>query len=361
MNELGTSRALYRGALFLLVIFIVALILHELIWVIVQLFVASIIAAAMTPLVNSVVASERVRRWRRQPPRGLVVLVMYLLAALIAVTFGFVVVRAIVREIAMLLENLPQYGEAFNSWLASVVAAYPGVIDTDLQTWIAINVRVALGGLPVALGGMLAFVVFATSLLGGFLAVLFTVFMALYLTIDAPRMRDYLVVFWPRDRQPRVSRMSIEMGARLGQWAIGQSVLCVIIGGGAWLGVAAHRRALRRLARPGLGARRVRARHRTVPVGHSYDPARVHRLARDRRRRGRVFTRLESGGKQRHHAESDGQRGRVAPAGDPGRAAGGFRVARRAWRAARDSGRRDPCGGRRRDTTRAYAQPARAR
>ena len=78
---------------------------------------------------------------------------------------------------------------------------------------------------------------FATSLLGGFLAVLFTVFMALYLTIDAPRMRDYLVVFWPPDRQQRASRMSVEMGARLGQWAIGQSVLCAIIGGGAWLGL----------------------------------------------------------------------------------------------------------------------------
>src|SRR6185312_3695514 len=64
-----------------------------------------------------------------------------------------------------------------------------------------------------------------------------TVFMALYLTIDAPRMRDYLVVFWPRDRQPRASRLANEMGARLGHWAIGQSVLCVIIGGGAWLGV----------------------------------------------------------------------------------------------------------------------------
>ena len=75
--------------------------------------------------------------------------------------------------------------------------------------------------------GLLAFVAFATSLLGGFLAVLFTVFMALYLTIDAPRMRDYLVVFWPPDRQQRASRMSVEMGARLGKWAIGQSRRCV--------------------------------------------------------------------------------------------------------------------------------------
>jgi predicted PurR-regulated permease PerM len=174
-------------------------------------------------------------RW--QPPRGLVVLVAYLVAGLITVLLGFVVTRAVVREIAMLLETLPQYSEAFKSWLASVVSAYPGVVDTDLQTWISLNAQAALGGLPVVLTGFLAFVAFATSLLGGFLAVLFTVFMALYLTIDAPRMRDYLVVFWPRERQPRTSRLANEMGARLGHWAIGQVVLCVIIGGGAWLGL----------------------------------------------------------------------------------------------------------------------------
>jgi predicted PurR-regulated permease PerM len=237
VSELGVSRALYRGALFLLVIFIAALILHELVWVLMQLFVASIIAAAMTPIVDWLVRSLAMRHLRWQPPRGLVVLLAYLLAAVVTLVLGFVVTRAIVREIASLLENLPQYAEAFRTWLASVVSAYPGVVDADLQTWITVNVQAALGGLPVVLTGFVSFVGFATSLLGGFLAVLFTVFMALYLTIDAPRMRDYLVVFWPRDRQPRASRLANEMGARLGQWAIGQAVLCVIIGGGAWLGL----------------------------------------------------------------------------------------------------------------------------
>jgi len=158
-------------------------------------------------------------------------------AAVITLLLGFVVTRAIVREIGALLETMPQYADAFKSWLTAVVSSYPGVIDPDLQTWIAFNAQVALGGLPVALTGVLALVGFATSLLGGFLAVLLTVFMALYLTIDAPRMRDYLVVFWPIDRQPRTSRLANEMGARLGHWAIGQAVLCVVIGGGAWLGL----------------------------------------------------------------------------------------------------------------------------
>jgi predicted PurR-regulated permease PerM len=237
VSELGASRALYRGALFLLVIFILALILHELIWVLMQLFVASIIAAAMTPIVDALLTSPAIRRARWQPPRGLVVLVAYFVAAVVTLLLGFVITRAIVHEIAMLLQVLPQYAQDFKNWLASVVSAYPGAVDADLQTWISVNVQAALGGLPLVLTGVLAFIGFATSLLGGFLAVLFTVFMAIYLTIDAPRMRDYLVVFWPHDRQPRVGRLANEMGARPGHWAIGQAVLCVIIGGGAWLGL----------------------------------------------------------------------------------------------------------------------------
>jgi predicted PurR-regulated permease PerM len=50
-------------------------------------------------------------------------------------------------------------------------------------------------------------------------------------------MRNYMVVFWPNDRQRQIGDMSNKMGARLGYWAIGQGELCLIIGGGAWLGL----------------------------------------------------------------------------------------------------------------------------
>jgi predicted PurR-regulated permease PerM len=191
----------------------------------------------MTPIVNSLLSSKRMRGLRRQPSRGLVVLIVFVVAGLITLLLGLLVVRAIVREIAVLLESLPVYAEAFKNWLAAVVSSYPGVHEYDLDTWVAVNVQAVLGGLPVELASLLAIVTFATSLLGGFVVVLLTVFMALYLTIDAPRMRDYLVVFWPGDRQRRVVRLANEMGARLGHWAIGQVMLCVIIGFGAWVGL----------------------------------------------------------------------------------------------------------------------------
>jgi predicted PurR-regulated permease PerM len=237
VNELSASRALYRGFLFLLVIFIFALILHSLIGVLMQLFVASIIAAAMTPIANSIVNSKRVRGWRWQPPRGLVVVAVFLVAVLIGLVFGFLIVRAIAREIAALLENLPAYAAQLGDWLTAVGATNAALRELDVTSWIAANVQTVLGAVSGVLGGMAGVVNFTFGVLGGFLTVIFITFMALYLTVDAPRMRDYLVVFWPMDRQPQVSRIANEMGHRLGHWAIGQGVLCAIIGGGAWLGL----------------------------------------------------------------------------------------------------------------------------
>ena len=235
VNENAATRVLYRGGLFLIVMLIVALILHDLIPVLMQLFAASIIAAAMTPIVNAVLARTQARGWRRQPPRGLVVVLADVVAAVVGVVFGFLVVRAIVRQTGELVGNLPVYADAFRAWLATVVATYPGLVDPDLESWIVVNLQATFGGVTLALNGLLGFVTFATSLLGGFLTILFTVFMAIYLTVDASRMRDYLVAFWPSQRRPRVSRVANEMAARLGQWAVAQGLLCVIIGGGAWL------------------------------------------------------------------------------------------------------------------------------
>jgi hypothetical protein len=114
--------------------------------------------------------------------RGVVVLVVYLL---VTHRGG---VRLLVAgpscEIATFLERLPQYAGIYE--LAGFGCfGLPGVLDVDLETWIVVNAQLARRA-PSLLRN--AHVGFATSVLGGF-TVLFTVFMALYLTIDAPRMR----------------------------------------------------------------------------------------------------------------------------------------------------------------------------
>ena len=78
MSELAASRALYRGFLFLIVAIGIALLVRELIWVLVQLFIAAIVAASMSPIVDAFTNSTRARRLPWRPSRALVVLATYL-------------------------------------------------------------------------------------------------------------------------------------------------------------------------------------------------------------------------------------------------------------------------------------------
>ncbi len=74
------------------------------------------------------------------------------------------------------------------------------------------------------------------ALFGGALNVIFVLFMALYITVDGPAMRDYLVVFAPRSRQAQARRVITNMASRLGHWVAGELVLCLIVGLGAGIG-----------------------------------------------------------------------------------------------------------------------------
>jgi predicted PurR-regulated permease PerM len=238
LNEFSAARALYRGFVFLAVIAAAALLFRELIWVLLQLFVASILAAAMTPIVNAFTSSKRAQKWRWRPGRALVVLGLYVAGAIVAVLLGTIVLRAVAQDLELFVRSLPQYAASLSEFLTRLAERYPPLQELNVSNWIYTNLDTIAGFLQGALGGMAGAVGFVMNILGGFIDVLFTLFLALYITVDAPKMRDYMLVFWPVGRQGQVRRVANEMGARLGHWAIGQGLLCLIIGGGAWLGLA---------------------------------------------------------------------------------------------------------------------------
>ena len=62
------------------------------------------------------------------------------------------------------------------------------------------------------------------------LYLIFTLILALYLSIDGNRIRVYLIQFLPFDRHPQALAVSERIGVRLGAWARGEAVLAVIIG-----------------------------------------------------------------------------------------------------------------------------------
>jgi predicted PurR-regulated permease PerM len=111
---------------------------------------------------------------------------------------------------------------------------------------LAARVNSALPSLETVLSGAMGLLGQASRLLGvatavfsGVLYLIFTLILALYLTIDGDRIRRYLILFLPLDRQAQAVLLSERIGTRLGAWARGEALLAGIIGGLTWLGALA--------------------------------------------------------------------------------------------------------------------------
>jgi predicted PurR-regulated permease PerM len=237
MNEFVLARALYRGALFALCAFALALVGVQLKWVLVQVFAAAIVAAGMAPVVSRFTDRERTPFWRRRLPPALVVILIYFAIGLLVLVLGSILLRVVLSQGTLLAQRAPELAANMQAWHASVVSRWSVLEQLDLWDM--------LGGttsLTQWLLGAIAQVLNAAGLIaavfGGAINVIFVLFMALYLTVDGPAMRDYLLVFVPASRRERARRIVANISWRLGLWVAGQLTVCVIVGAGAGIALA---------------------------------------------------------------------------------------------------------------------------
>jgi predicted PurR-regulated permease PerM len=234
MNELSAARTLYKGGLFLVAIVALVLLGLELKWVLMQVFAAAIVAAGMAPIVTLVTEAKGKHSSRWRPSPALVVVGIYIVVGVAALVLGTLMVQAMLAQGALLLERAPEYALKIQNWYAEVAHYW-----TPLEQLDVFDLMGGAGGLTqwiadavLGVGGPL----FAT--LGGVLNLIFVAFIALYLTIDARSIREYLLVFVPARRREQVRRITSDMTWRLGQWVVGQLILCVIVGLGAGIALA---------------------------------------------------------------------------------------------------------------------------
>jgi predicted PurR-regulated permease PerM len=237
MNELVLTRALYRGGLFVIAIVALVLVGVQLKWVLVQVFAAAIVAAGMAPVVRGLTDLERTRGWRWRPPAALIVLVIYLVVGLLVVILTTILLRVIVTQGTLLAQRAPDYAAKVQEWYASAVARWSALQELDL--WDMFGGTTALTQWLLGANGQVLNVAgLLLALFGGALNVIFVLFMALYLTVDGPSMRDYLLDFLPANRRERARRIIANISWRLGQWVVGQLIVCAIVGVGAALALA---------------------------------------------------------------------------------------------------------------------------
>jgi predicted PurR-regulated permease PerM len=197
--------------------------------VIVQLLLAVILAAGMSPLVNRLTAPPTTpgRRWR--PPRAAVVLLLYATLVALVALLGAVAVPPLLAEVEDLLRRLPTDSSDLQRLLSDLPSRFP-LLPAELTITLADQLRQAAGQLTALFGQALAVARFAVGVLSGTLNGVFTLILALYLTVDAERIVDYLIGFLPPARQAQGRRLADRIGERLGGWVRGQILLSAIIG-----------------------------------------------------------------------------------------------------------------------------------
>ena len=200
MTEAAAWRVVLRGALLVFGVLFVVFLARELRSVIVQLVLAIILAAAATPLVDALTVSERARRWRWRPHRGLAAALVFVSAILLLVLAAVTVFRAVGPDVWRLATNMPRYVEqvqhAYNEFLAA---------NPEIASRLSTDGAPPLQGLLSAASGVAAqaprVVAVAADLFSGVLYLVFALILALYLTIDGDRIRRWLIDLMPFDWQ----------------------------------------------------------------------------------------------------------------------------------------------------------------
>ena len=237
MTEAAAWRVVLRGILLVFGLLLAVFLVRELQSVIVQLLLAVLVAAAATPLVNTLTVSKRAQRWRWRPGRGLAALVVFLAALLLLVLGALVVVATVAPDLSALSASVPLYAARVQTALDTLLAGNPE-LAARLNSALP-SLETVLGGAAGLLGQASRLVSVATAVFSGVLYLIFTLILALYLTIDGDRIRHYLIEFLPLDRQAQAGLLSERIGNRLGAWARGEALLAAIIGGLTWLGALA--------------------------------------------------------------------------------------------------------------------------
>jgi predicted PurR-regulated permease PerM len=237
VSEAAAWRVVSRAILFTIAVLVLLWLLGQISSVIVRLILAVILAAGMKPLVDRLTARELRRQGIWTPPRGLVVLVVYVSMIVLVSVAGGMILQVVIVEIQNLVNGVPVYAPRIVSRVDDLLELIPGgramVADFDIAGQLSGLVSRVFGVFSQAL------VVFqyVLGLFSGLLDVLMILLLALYLTTDGPSIGRYLRTFLPPDRHEQATRITSRIFQRLGGWVSGQILLCLIIGFISWIGL----------------------------------------------------------------------------------------------------------------------------
>lgn len=191
------------------------------------LFLATLLAIAISPLVN--------RLERRWVPRALAIVLIYLLLLAVLVAVAGLLVPALVGEFDQLSANLPSITRSVldfpSAWLAPRFPMLKPLLSGNLTQQIGTQ----LGALAGGAGGLLYS--FGKTLTTIAISLFLVLVVGFFLTADARFALRVIARFFPPRARPTVAALASEIGARLGHWVRAQILVGLFFGVAFGLGV----------------------------------------------------------------------------------------------------------------------------
>ncbi len=182
--------------------------------VLILVLIAAVLAAGISPAVYRVRLLSR--HWfHRRMRRGTAVTLVY---------FPF-----LATMIALLVVLVPRFMVDWNQLSANLPAMIDQNILQPLEKYVSVQpVRDALRhGLTVQRSTMVGY---ARGVATAVAAVIAVFFMVAYMLIDAPRLRNLILLFYPAEVRGDKRRMLNRMGRRMSSWLSAQLILAAIMG-----------------------------------------------------------------------------------------------------------------------------------
>ncbi|MEX0930322.1 MAG: AI-2E family transporter [Candidatus Paceibacterota bacterium] len=209
-----------QSVLMILGIFLVlaaAFVLRDLLLVV---FAAVIIAAAIEPTIQ----------WfrRQKIPRIFAVIIIYLIIAAVFVGVIAFLMRPLVGQATEFLNSLPEYWQSLQTWvsvqLGGGAPAEGAAADVLTVQELSRELRDALSDVP---GGALSLV---SKVFGGVLSFILIVVLSFYLSVKEHGVADFLRVVTPARHEAYILGLWARAERKIGLWLQGQLLLGVIIG-----------------------------------------------------------------------------------------------------------------------------------
>jgi predicted PurR-regulated permease PerM len=185
------------------------------------LFVAILLAVAITPLVGRLEAGR--------VPRPLAIGLIYACLFGIVVVAIAILVPVLIDEVNQLNTSLPSLTQSIldlpTKWILPV---FPWLGQTIQLTDLVQQLGTQLGALVGNVGALL--VGFGRTLSSAIFSALLVLVVGFILTSDAQFAPHFIARFFPPHYRPTASRLAHEIGARLGHWVRAQLLVCLFYG-----------------------------------------------------------------------------------------------------------------------------------